>query len=93
MSGPNRWHAGSIATNPSSCDAARALSSTRFLSSGAPALPLTECTRKDSCRCLYKHHADRRANARRREEITGFPRNVRVIQERRVERDRRAGHE
>jgi hypothetical protein len=40
---------------------------------------------------MYKHHADRRAKPRRREEITGLRRSVSFDQERRVERDRRKG--
>src|SRR5258706_15560540 len=85
----DRWHAVSIAANPTGCASAQALGRARFLPVHAPSLPLPQCTAKESCRCLYKHHADRRANPRRREEITGLRRSVAVAQERRVEPDRR----
>jgi len=65
------------------------LQGARFLSAPAPGLPLPDCSKKETCRCLYKHHEDRRAQLRRREELTGLRPNIRVIEERRVERDRR----
>ncbi len=85
------WHAVSIAAGQNCCAAARALGAARFLSAQAPSLPLAQCSSKESCRCMYKHHADRRAKPRRREEITGLRRSVSFDQERRVERDRRKG--
>jgi len=84
-----RWHAVSIETNAVCCAAARALHKARFLSAQAPSLPLAQCVAKATCRCFYKHHDDRRCQLRRREEITGLRPNVRVVEERRVERDRR----
>jgi len=84
-----RWHAVSIECSGESCQAARGLQNSRFLSAEAPTLPLPQCPHKQRCRCLYKHYEDRRAQLRRREEITGLRSNVRVIEERRVERDRR----
>lgn len=84
-----RWHAVSIETVPGCCHFARGLREARFLSADAPILPLPNCTAKERCRCLYKHHEDRRGQLRRREEITGLRANVRIVEERRVERDRR----
>ncbi len=84
-----RWHAVSIETVAGCCNYARALRESRFLSAEAPVLPLPNCPTRDRCRCLYKHHEDRRGQLRRREEITGLRANVRIVEERRVERDRR----
>ena len=85
----DRWHAVSITASPTGCAAARALGRARFLSAHAPSLPLPQCSAKESCRCLYKHHSDRRSSPRRREEVTGLRRSVPVAQERRVQPDRR----
>jgi len=87
--GVGRWHAVSIQCQGSSCQVALGLKNARFLSAEAPTLPLPQCPKKDLCRCLYKHHEDRRGQLRRREEITGLRSKVRVAEERRVERDRR----
>ena len=81
------WHAVSITTKSTSCEAARALRSARFLSAKAPRLPLPECT-ADSCPCAYKHHEDRRGPPRRKSEATGLKRGN-VTQERRGTRGRR----
>jgi len=83
------WHAVSIATKSTSCRAAHALRTARFLPAKAPRLPLPDCTVGSSCPCVYKHHADRRGQARRKEEITGLKRSSKVAQERRVTRSRR----
>jgi hypothetical protein len=82
------WHAVTIVTKSTSCEAARALRATRFLSAKAPHLPLPECTAPDSCPCAYKHHADRRGQPRRTSEVTGLKRGN-VTQERRGARGRR----
>jgi hypothetical protein len=87
------WHAVSIVTKSRSCEAARSLRATRFLSAAAPRLPLEGCPVKDSCPCAYKHHADRRGPARRKDETTGLRRNSKVAEERRVERSRRKSEE
>jgi hypothetical protein len=84
-----RWHAVSVLASGECCTAARMLQRSRFLSADAPALPLAGCPARQSCSCFYKHHDDRRGQPRRREEITGLRANVRVVQERRHERDRR----
>jgi hypothetical protein len=84
-----RWHAVSVATNGECCEAASGMHKMRFLSADAPVIPLTGCSRRDSCRCFYKHHEDRRGQLRRREEITGLRSKVRVDEERRQGHDRR----
>lgn len=84
-----RWHAVSVAASGNGCAAARMLQRARFLSAEAPTLPLNGCGHPQSCRCFYKHHDDRRAQPRRREEITGLRANVRIAEERRHDRDRR----
>jgi len=53
---------------------ARALATTRFLAKDAPRLPLPDCGAGHACPCAYKHHADRRRQARRIEELTGLRR-------------------
>jgi hypothetical protein len=83
------WHAVSIVATPASCETARALGATRFLSAEAPRLPLAECQAKDSCACAYRHHADRRGPPRRRDETTGLRRSSQISQERRVTLGRR----
>jgi hypothetical protein len=52
-------------------------------------LPLEQCTTSDTCTCVYKHHADRRAQPRRQDEKDGLRRSAKVGQERRLARDRR----
>jgi hypothetical protein len=84
----NSWHAVAIAAKSASCEAARALRGTRFLSAKAPHLPLPECTIPDSCPCAYKHYDDRRGQPRRQSELTGLKRGN-VTQERRAARGRR----
>jgi hypothetical protein len=83
------WHSVSIVTTSRSCPAAHKLRAARFLSATAPRLPLPDCTVGNSCPCAYKHHADRRGQPRRKEEITGLKRSSQVAQERRVTRSRR----
>ncbi|MGB7739462.1 MAG: hypothetical protein WBM03_10130, partial [Steroidobacteraceae bacterium] len=62
------FHAVSIQPGIRCCHQARALQGQRFLSREAPPLPLKNCT-CDSCTCLYQHHDDRRAGARRARDI------------------------
>jgi hypothetical protein len=59
------WHAVSIVAPTSACEAAATLRNHRFLSKDAPRLPLTGCSSPESCRCIYRHHADRRGKPRR----------------------------
>jgi hypothetical protein len=58
------FHAVSIVPGEHSCASARRLSGQRFLSVEAPKLPLSDCD-ATSCKCHYRHHADRRAGPRR----------------------------
>ena len=85
----SQWHAVAIKAKGESCDAVQARRATRFLSSDAPRLPLAECSTSDTCTCVYKHHADRRAQPRRQDEKDGLRRSGKVAQERRVRHDRR----
>ncbi|HQR49572.1 MAG TPA: hypothetical protein PL152_09555 [Steroidobacteraceae bacterium] len=64
----NPWHAVSIVPGARACDAAKALRGQRFLSRGAPALPLKNCS-IGSCTCRYEHYEDRRKGPRRASEI------------------------
>jgi hypothetical protein len=86
---PSHWHAVGIKTKGVCCEAVQAYRTTRFLSKEAPRLPLPECTVSDTCSCVYKHHADRRAQPRRQDERDGLRRSSKVAQERRLSRDRR----
>ena len=87
--GAHRWHAVAIRPKGASCEASHACRAARFLSTEAPRLPLAECTKSDTCTCVYKHHLDRRVGARRQEEGGGIRRTNKADQERRKERDRR----
>jgi hypothetical protein len=49
-----------------SCDAARALTGVRLLSSDVPQLPLKTCDRPAACKCKYRHFDDRRRKFPRR---------------------------
>ncbi|HEY2781346.1 MAG TPA: hypothetical protein VGI90_11250 [Steroidobacteraceae bacterium] len=86
---PSQWHAVGIRPKGAGCDAVQACRAARYLSSDAPRLPLRECTASDTCSCVYKHHADRRAQPRRQEERDGLRRSGKFDQERRLTRDRR----
>jgi hypothetical protein len=61
----NPWHAVSVATGPTACGAAQKLGTMRFLPGDAPRLPLGDCKTPLTCRCVYRHYVDRRADARR----------------------------
>lgn len=51
----------SIHPSPECCQAVQVTKGKRFLSREAPRLPLAECTANE-CRCVYRHHADRRSS-------------------------------
>ena len=55
----------SIKTGPRACTAAKYLRGKRFISSQAPALPLSECDISD-CKCKYDYYKDRRSEDDRR---------------------------
>lgn len=59
------YHAVSLQYSRSACDAAKAMTGRRFLSSAAPRLPLPECDSLE-CRCRFVHHDDRRTGKDRR---------------------------
>jgi hypothetical protein len=86
----NPWHAVSVLTGPDSCGPARSLGAVRFLSTEAPRLPLSQCPTPALCRCGYKHYDDRRLQARRREDRTGYRPHYDSSQERRGQQDRRS---
>ena len=86
---PSHWHAVAIKPKGQCCDAVQTCRTARFLSGDAPRLPLPECTTSDTCTCVYKHHADRRAHPRRQDEKDGLRRSAKVGQERRLTGDRR----
>ncbi len=88
-----RWHAVSVKPGQPACEVAMSGKSQRWLSREAPMLPLPGCTRPDRCRCTYKHHEDRRAGARRAEEMDVFTRPVPIANERRKRRGRREHEE
>src|SRR3981189_1697712 len=76
------WHAVSVVGGPRACPAAEGLRDKRFLSDEAPRLPLPECSSPWRCKCVYRHHPDRRAIPRRETDRGGFPR-PRLAKERR----------
>lgn len=59
------FHAVSLKYSSSACDAAKAMTGRRFLSSEAPKLPLPGCDAPE-CRCGFAHHSDRRSGTDRR---------------------------
>ncbi|HKE44549.1 MAG TPA: hypothetical protein VKB41_08425 [Steroidobacteraceae bacterium] len=84
------WHAVSIVTPTSTCEAANNLRNHRFLSKDAPRLPLAGCSSPQTCRCIYRHHADRRGKPRRGADRGDPPKGGNPEQERRGKRGRRA---
>src|SRR5690606_41243020 len=60
----NLYLAVAILPGTGACPAAFHLSGIRFLSAGAPRLPLPSCD-AEHCDCRFKHHSDRRAGPRR----------------------------
>jgi hypothetical protein len=62
------FHAVSIIPGDTACAAAYRFTGQRFLSAHAPRLPLPTCDVMP-CTCRYKHHKDRRAGPRRRDEV------------------------
>lgn len=63
--GTGKYHAVSIKYDANACEAAKAMSGRRFLSSAAPRLPLPECDVLE-CNCRFAHHKDRRTGKDRR---------------------------
>jgi hypothetical protein len=84
----NPWHAVSVAPGVPACLAAAKVRGQRFLAAEAPRLPLPDCTLMTTCKCTYKHFADRRAGTRRAADRGMLGRYVGP--ERRAGRSRRA---
>ena len=63
--GSGKYHAVSIKYDANACEAAKAMSGRRFLSSAAPRLPLPECDVLE-CKGRFVHHKDRRTGKDRR---------------------------
>jgi hypothetical protein len=59
------FHAVSVKPGLMSCQQARKLRSTRFLSRSAPPIPLPGCTLGKECTCGFQKHNDRRQGDRR----------------------------
>lgn len=62
---PKAFHGVCLKPGLDACDAVLSAINQRYLSSEAPALPLSNCDRP-RCTCTYGHHADRRDNEDRR---------------------------
>jgi hypothetical protein len=86
---PEPWHAVSIVSRITTCEAALQRRGQRYLSREAPRLPLPECDRSQGCRCVYRHHADRRAGPRRSSESGGPPVRTAPVHNVRLKRGRR----
>jgi hypothetical protein len=82
------FHAVSILPGDNACAAAYRFTGQRFLSVGAPRLPLPSCDAA-ACTCRYKHHKDRRAGPRRHSDM-GMMSGMYGGSERRRSRGRRA---
>lgn len=61
----SKYHAVSVKFSSNACDAAKATTGVRILSSTSPRLPLPECDAAE-CRCGFVHHKDRRSGDDRR---------------------------
>jgi len=60
------FHAVSVvARREFACNAVDQIVGVRFLSDRAPTVPLMGCPHPKSCRCVYRHHQDRREDFRR----------------------------
>jgi len=59
------WHAVSVVPGALACPSAVQGKNKRFLAADAPRVPLPDCASPWRCKCIYRHHADRRAGPRR----------------------------
>jgi hypothetical protein len=88
---PSPFHAVEIEPVGKACEAVKLLTGTRYLSSGTPPLiPVADCDRRASCKCRYRHHEDRRSDARRDSDHVWAPRKQFSGTDRRSSRGRRA---
>jgi hypothetical protein len=85
---PASYHAVEVRCRDDACDAAKAVRGKRYLSKDAPTFPLTDCDKRASCACRYRHLEDRRTGDDRRS--AGLPSTGGAQTERRSRRDRRA---
>jgi hypothetical protein len=85
---PASYHAVEIRCPDDACNAAKAERGKRYLSKDAPTFPLTECDKRESCACRYRHLEDRRSHEDRRSAVP--PSSGRAQTERRGKGDRRA---
>lgn len=83
------WHSVSIVSSVTTCKAALQCRGKRYLSREAPRLPLTDCDRTEACRCIYRHHSDRRMGPRRASESGGPATRTAPVQNLRQQRGRR----
>lgn len=83
---PTPFYAVSIVPGQNACGATQSQSGKRWLSAGAPRLPLPGCNAQ-SCGCRYAHHADRRSAERRWIDRAAMPQHFDGV-ERRVMRKR-----
>jgi hypothetical protein len=81
-----KWHAVSITPGEAACAAVASLRGVRFLAADAPRLPMSACSLPTRCRCVYRHHADRRAALRRIADRGMYGRGVPVERRKRVDR-------
>jgi hypothetical protein len=84
------YHAVAIKYSEKACDAAKAITGSRYLSTAAPRLPLPDCDSLE-CRCTFAHYKDRRAGDRRNSFSAGRATGATGTfeQERREQTDRR----
>jgi hypothetical protein len=61
----NRYQSVSVMCAGKHCAAVKSLAGQRFLTAGAPALPLPACSMAAQCKCRFQKHVDRRDYARR----------------------------
>jgi hypothetical protein len=69
-----RYRGVEVVAAATACAAAQALKGLRLLTVEAPhRLPLRDCDRPDTCRCVYRHFDDRREGPRRENERAKIP--------------------
>ena len=66
----SEFHAVSIKSTSSACEAARSMKDKRILSNEAPRLPLPDCD-VAQCKCRFVHYRDRRTGEDRRDQYAG----------------------
>ena len=87
---PSKWHAVTVVLHTSSCAAAALCRNERFLAKDAPRLPLPDCEHPENCKCTFRHYTDRRAGARRSNELGVVSGGSQSKPEQRTQKGRRA---